>query len=509
MHNPRPLDLLSLTLNEAYRPQFHFTPPEKWMNDPNGMVYYEGEYHLFYQYHPDSTVWGPMHWGHAVSTDLVNWQHLPIALAPDELGHIYSGNAVIDWENTAVFGKEALVAVYTYHDPATHQQSQAIATSNDKGRSWTKYVGNPVIPTPPNAHNFRDPKVMWYDDGEGKGHWVMALAVGNAILFYTSPNLKEWQPSGSFGFGYGATAAVWETPDLFKLPIDNGSESRWVLTASIGDGAAAGGSGMQYFVGDFDGQTFTSENGKDTVLWVDFGADFYAAQSWNDMPNIGQPNGRFIWLAWMSNWRYANTIPTSTWRGSMTIPRELSLTETEDGIRLVQTAVSELTQLRNIQYAWQDLTINAETVPLSMARGAALEIIAEIETPTEADSLGIRVRVGDDEATTIGYAPKSQTIFVDRTHAGQADFDDDFAAIHVAHLKPMDGVLRLHIFVDSSSVEVFANGGLVSFTEQIFPNVDSLGVELFAEGTAVTVRNLEIYKLNPANFYVPPGSSES
>lgn len=496
MHNTRVQNLPTVALDEAYRPQYHFSPPEKWLNDPNGMVYYEGEYHLFYQCYPEDTVWGPMHWGHAVSTDLVNWQHLPIALAPDELGYIYSGSAVIDWHNTAGFGKEAMVAAYTYFDPTNAHQSQAIAFSTDKGRTWNKFVGNPVIPTPPNVGNFRDPKVLWYDDGNGNGHWVMVLAAGNAVLFYTSPNLKDWELSGSFGYGYSATSGVWETPDLFKLLVDDGPETRWVLAAGIGDNAPAGGSGEQYFIGNFDGETFASENYKETVLWADFGADFYAAQSWSDVPK-----NRRIWLAWMNNWHYATTIPTSTWRGSMTIPRELGLTETDEGIQLVQTAVSELTHLRSIQYTWQDLTINNTTLPLSMMRGETLEIVAELEAPVAADSLGIRVRVGDSEATTIGYKPKQQTLYVDRSRAGQADFNDTFASNHVTQLKPDNGLIRLHIFVDRSSIELFANNGLVVFSEKIFPKGESVGVELFAEGTAVTFHNLDIYELNAAKFF--------
>ncbi len=494
MRNFRPQFMPTLALNETYRPQYHFTPPEKWLNDPNGMVYYDGEYHLFFQYNPYDTIWGPMHWGHAVSTNLVNWQHLPIALTPDELGAIYSGSAVIDWKNTAGFGKETMIALYTYHNDNA-QQSQAIAYSHDRGRTWTKYKGNPVIPTPPNVQNFRDPKVMWYEESNGGGHWVMALAAGGAILFFTSPNLKDWEPSGSFGFGFGSTSGFWETPDLFELQVDGGPETRWVLAVGSGNNAPAGGGGLQYFVGDFNGHVFTSENPKDFVLWGDYGADFYAGQSWNETPD-----GRRIWLGWMSNWQYAQTLPTSTWRGSMTIPRDLRLTRTDEGVRLVQTAVSELTQLRDIQYTWENLTLTNETRPLSMAKGETLEIIAEIDVPTEAYNLGIRVRVGKEEATTIGYLSKSDTLFVDRTHAGRADFNEQFAAIHTAPLTLPNGVLKLHIFVDRSSVEVFANDGIVTFSERIFPGNQSVGIELFAEETAVTFRRINIYELNAAKF---------
>lgn len=488
--------------DEAFRPQFHFSPPENWLNDPNGLVYYDGEYHLFFQYYPDDIIWGPMHWGHAVSKDLVNWQHLPIALAPDELGYIYSGSAVIDWNNTAGFGEEAMVAIFTYHAPETEDQSQGIAYSNNEGRTWTKYEGNPVIPTPLNIRDFRDPKVMWFENKEGSGHWVMLLGAGSAILFYTSPDLKSWEPSGNFGFGYGSTSGLWETPDLFELPVDDGLETRWVLTVGLSNHAPAGGSGLQYFVGSFDGQTFTSENPKDAVLWGDYGADFYAGQSWNNAPD-----GRHIWLGWMNNWHYAATIPTSTWRGSMTIPRELRLRRTDEGIRLVQTAVSELTQLRKTQYTWENLTITDEIYPLSMVQSETVEIVATIELPIEANGFGICVRVGNGEATAIGYAPKSNTLFVDRTHAGESDFNEQFAAIHTAPLKITGGLLKLHIFVDRSSVEVFAQDGLITFSERIFPSEQSVGIELFAQKTAVTFRKIDVYELNAAKFTAPSGTS--
>lgn len=486
-----------MPLNEPFRPQYHFTPPQMWMNDPNGLVFYKGEYHLFYQYHPDDTVWGPMHWGHAVSTDLVNWTHLPIALYPDEIGTIFSGSAVIDWHNTAGFGEEALVAIFTHNDDG--RQSQSLAYSIDKGRTWTKYSGNPVIEPPHNIRNFRDPKVFWYEQTTGDGHWVMSIAAGNIILFYTSPDLKVWEPSGGFGLTYGATCGVWETPDLFELPVDGGPETRWVLTVGIGACAPAGGSGVQYFVGDFDGQTFTSEEAEDIVLWADFGADFYAPQSWSDAPD-----GRRIWLGWMNNWVYAQTIPTSTWRGATTIPRELSLSQTPAGIRLRQQPVTELQQLRAQSWSWQDETITAaDHELLNEVTGETLELIAEFQYDiAAADRFGFRLRVGEDEFTTIGYAIKSQTLYVDRTTSGQTVFNESFARIHTAALEPSStDTIRLHLFIDRSSIELFGNDGLVTFTEQIFPAEASTTVELFAEGGSVTLNLLEIYKLEAAEFY--------
>ena len=476
--------------DEPFRPQYHFSPSTGWMNDPNGLVYYDGEYHLFYQYNPDDIVWGPMHWGHAVSTDLVHWEHLPIALYPDEVGNIFSGSAVIDWENTAGFGKEAMVAVFTHEHNG--RQMQSLAYSTDKGRTFTKYEGNPVIEPPNNLRNFRDPKVFWYEK-DGAGHWVMLVAAGNIILFYNSPDLKTWEPVGGFGLGYGATCGVWETPDLFNLSVDGGPESRWLLSVAIGGCAPAGGTGVQYFVGDFDGAKYTSENPKETVLWADYGADFYAPQGWNEAPD-----DRHIWAAWMNNWSYAQDIPTSTWRGALTLPRELALTKTTRGVRLVQKPVPELDKLRGRHWEWENETIASVNDLLAGVSGETLEIIAEFEVSQtmDADRLGLHVRTENDQyTTTIGYVPKQEKLFVDRTHSGNVEFNPAFSGIHLADLEPVNDRIRLHVFVDRSSVEVLVNDGLVSLTEQVFPDATSVGVEVFSEGGDTALKRLDIYEL--------------
>lgn len=480
---------------EPYRPAYHFTPPSAWMNDPNGLVFFQGEYHLFYQHNPSDTVWGPMHWGHAVSTDLVNWQHLPIALYPDDVGAIFSGSAVVDWNNTSGFGKEAIVAIFT-HEKAGRQM-QSLAYSIDGGRTWTKYGSNPVIVPPASFKNFRDPKVIWYDEGGGSGHWVMAVAAGNVILFYTSPNLKDWILTGSFGLDYGSKAGVWETPDLFKLPVDGGPEARSVLTVGLGGGAPARGTGVQYFIGNFDGKVFTSENPEKTILWADYGADFYAAQGWNDIPD-----GRSLWIGWMNNWNYAQEIPTSTWRGATTLPRELALLTTPQGIRLVQQPVPELRSLRDKHWSWRDQDVAPGTNLLAEVTGETLEIVADFQLGQDATDrrVGFRVRVGASEQTTIGYTTEYSTLFVDRTQPGQTAFKPGFAAVHSAEMHPSGDAIRLQIFVDRSSVEVFGNGGQVVFTEQIFPNATSQGVELFVEGGEVRLSALDIYRLKPATF---------
>ncbi|RME99284.1 MAG: glycoside hydrolase family 32 protein, partial [Bacteroidetes bacterium] len=301
------------TYQEAHRPQFHFSPPTMWMNDPNGMVFFEGEYHLFYQYYPDSTVWGPMHWGHAVSKDLLHWEHLPIALAPDEHGYIFSGSAVVDWENSSGFGVDELpplVAIFTYHDPIAERegrddfQTQGIAYSNDRGRSWVKYDGNPVLPNP-GIRDFRDPKVIWDTESQ---RWIMVLAAGDHIRFYASKDLKHWRYLSSFGQRLGAHGGVWECPDLFPMKVEGSGDQRWVLLVSINPGAPNGGSGTQYFVGRFEDDRFKLDaefaynlnRMQDSVkaVWLDYGRDNYAGVTWSDIPF---ELDRRIFIGWMSN----------------------------------------------------------------------------------------------------------------------------------------------------------------------------------------------------------------
>ncbi len=472
---------------EPYRPSFHFSPRQGWLNDPNGLVYYKGEYHLFFQYHPDSTVWGPMHWGHAVSKNLLHWEELPIALYPDDLGTIFSGSAVIDWQNTAGFGKEAMVAIFTHNVPGLQQQS--IAYSTDKGRSWTKYEGNPVLPPPNRAlRDFRDPKVFWYGS-QAEGHWVMAVAAGSSILFFTSPDLKTWESSGGFGL-QGATCGVWETPDLFELKLDNSAESRWVLTVGIGGCAPAGGSGQQYFVGQFDGQTFTNENDKKQVLWADYGADFYAGQSWSDVES------RRIWIGWMNNWAYAQALPTGIFRGSMNLPRELSLRQTPEGIRLVQNPIKELESLRTQLRHWENLQISEGQNLLEGISGESFEIRLEFQVDPLIDKITLNLRVGDKTKTTLGYSMKARKLFFGRAESGLTEFHKDFSLNHMADLAPQeDGTIKLNIILDKASVEIFANDGLVVMSEQIFPIEGANELELFAQGGSLTLKSLSVYAL--------------
>lgn len=473
---------------DSDRPAFHFTPPANWMNDPNGLVYHNGEYHLFYQYHPGSTVWGPMHWGHAVSHDLVHWQHLPIALHPDEHGMIFSGSAVVDVSNAAGFGANALIAIFTCHKD--HVESQHLAYSNDDGRTWTKYAGNPVLPAQDSYRDFRDPKVFWRAD-----HWVMCLAAGRQILFYISKDLKQWERSGTFGDGSGASEGVWETPDLFELSIDNSDEKHWVLTTGVWNGAIAGGSGTQYFIGHFDGRTFTSERSEEAVLWMDHGADFYAPQSWNN-----EAYGRRLLVGWLSNWQYAKTVPASTWRGAFSLIREVSLTKLTDEVHLLQRPIPEMQRLRAEHFEWREKTIPPNTNLLADLRGDRLEILAAFQWDENVCRFGVRVRVGRAEQTTISYDVNGQKLCVDRSQSGQVDFHERFAAVHSAPLVPLDGLIRLHIFIDASSLEVFANDGRLAFCEAIFPSQQSQGLELFVEGGTIFLHSLDVFYLDPARF---------
>jgi fructan beta-fructosidase len=426
---------------EAHRPHFHFTPPAKWMNDPNGMVYYEGEYHLFYQHYPDSTVWGPMHWGHAISTDLVHWEHLPIALYPDSLGYIFSGSAVVDWKNTSGLGEKGappLIVIFTHHDPVGEKggkndfQYQSIAYSNDKGRTWTKYEGNPVVPNP-GIRDFRDPKVIW---DEGSEQWVMVFAAGDHVKFYRSPNLKDWEYLSDFGREWGSHAGVWECPDLFPMKIEGTDEVKWVLLLSINPGGPNGGSATQYFVGHFDGQSFVLDEEfaervkpispeSEKAVWLDWGRDNYAGVTWSDAPD-----NRRLFMGWMSNWDYAQVVPTEAWRSAMTLPRELRLKRTEGQFQLETKPVKELQALRGKQFTIEPKKLSGElnlTEQLDFSP-ATSEMILELELHDyTAVDVSIVLSNTQGESYRIGLDAAHSRFYSDRTKAGDASFSTAFA----------------------------------------------------------------------------------
>ncbi|WP_440998506.1 glycoside hydrolase family 32 protein [Fodinibius sp. SL11] len=482
-----------IAYDELYRPQFHFTPAQNWINDPNGLVYHDGEYHLFYQYNPFGDQWGHMSWGHAVSTDLMHWEELDVALQEEDGIMIFSGSAVVDKQNTSGLGAEEnppMVAIYTgHHDSEENpKQDQRIAYSTDNGRSWTKYEGNPVIDE--EMENFRDPKVIWHEETE---KWIMVVALPTEykVRFYSSDNLIDWKMESEFGPA-GGTGGIWECPDLFKLPVDgHDGESRWVLQVDMNPGAVAGGSGGQYFVGDFDGSEFTeSEETKGETLWVDYGKDFYAVQSYSNIPD-----GRRIWLAWMNNWNYAGEIPTNPWRGAMTIPRKVGLMSTDEGPRLTQKTVDELNTIAGEAQQFENITISDGLFTDENLEGTTYKIEAEIQL-NDAERVGFNLRKGDEEQTVVGYDVRAEELFVDRRNSGEVSFHEDFAAeIQTAPLRLNKNILTLEILVDRSSVEVFSGKGDRSITNRIFPSESSNGIEIFSEGGAAEVVNLGFREL--------------
>ena len=465
---------------EKYRPQYHLSPETGNMSDPNGMVYFEGEYHQFYQ--------NSGQWGHAVSRDLIHWEHLPVALARDSLGEIWSGSAVVDTKDTSGFfgGKAGLVAIFTHFKGGL--QSQSIAYSTDKGRTWTKYDGNPVIPNP-GLKDFRDPKVIWHEQTKS---WVMVVSVDNRVQFYTSPDLKTWKLASEFGSDQGSHAAVWECPDLFELPVEGTKTKKWVLAVSIGSNNTTKGSTAQYFVGTFDGHTFKNDNPASDVLWTDYGKDFYAAVSYSDIP---AKDGRRIWLGWMSNWRYPFAMPTGAWKGNMSIPRELRLRNIPDqGLRLIQEPIQELQKLRGKEVMVEKQQLTAAGNPFDSLKGTAYELNSEL-TVQPNSLIEFQLRKGTDQATKVSYDAEAEKLTIDRTNSGINSFEKGFAEQMSAPLKLKDGKLKLRFFVDEGSLEVFANDGEAVVSSLIFPDSTSNRLELAASKGSVTLDKAQFYPM--------------
>ena len=481
---------------EPYRPQFHFSPSESWMNDPNGMVYYEGEYHLFYQYYPDSTVWGPMHWGHAISTDLVHWEHQPIALYPDSLGWIFSGSAVVDWENTSGLGTKnnpPLVAIYTYHSMEVEKtgrddfQTQGIAYSLDKGRSWTKYAGNPVLRNP-GMRDFRDPKVMWY---EREQKWIMTLAVKDHISFYSSPDLIHWGFESDFGDGLGAHGGVWECPDLFPLEEGSSGEQKWVLLVSINSGGPNGGSGTQYFIGDFDGKAFhLSEKfafaGPGEVVWLDYGTDNYAGVTWSDIPS---DDNRRIFIGWMSNWQYAQVVPTHPWRSAMTLPRELRLVQRHGVFELQSLPVEEVNQLYGKTASLSAIPVGDSIVFTDSLGFKATQVMLDLDLDLKgAGSFEIHFFNSMGERVSLNYSEQDRLYYFDREDSGITDFKDGFGKVHQAPYMLENEKVNIKIWKDISAMEVFVDGGRLVLTEVFFPQIPFDQVSITAPGKVMIDR---------------------
>ena len=451
-------DTFDTSNREKFRPTYHFSPLYGWMNDPNGMVYKDGEYHLFYQYNPYGSKWGNMNWGHAISKDLVNWEHRPVAIAPDAFGTIFSGSAVIDHHNTAGFGAGAIV----------------------------KYENNPVLVS--EARDFRDPKVFWY---EGTKRWIMVLAVGQEMQIFSSPNLKDWTFESRFGEGQGAHGGVWECPDLFELPVEGTNDKKWVLLCNLNPGGPFGGSATQYFVGSFNGKEFVNEFPSKTK-WMDWGKDHYATVTWSDAPD-----NRRIAIAWMSNWQYANDVPTSQYRSPNSVPRDLSLF-TVDGETYLQSAPSpELLALRDASKK-RSFKVNGTRTIKEMIPGndGAYEIELTIENQ-RADVIGFRLYNDKGEEVDMQYDMTEKKFSMDRRKSGDVGFNENFPMLTWTAIESGKDELKLRLFVDKSSVEAFGNGGRFVMTNQVFPSEPYNHINFYSKGGAYKVDSFVVHKLKP------------
>ena len=433
---------------KAYRPTYHFSPAWGWMNDPNGMVYKDGEWHLFYQYNPYGSFWGNMHWGHAVSKDLVNWEHLGIAIAPDDLGTIFSGSAIVDKENTAGFGKDAIVAMYTSDGI---NQTQSIAYSNDNGRTFTKYPGNPVIVG--EVPDFRDPKLFW--DAQSK-QWKVILAAGQEVQFWSSDNLKKWTYDSSFGLSYGNHNGVWECPDLIRLPFEG--KDKYVLLLNINPGGPFGGSATQYFVGSYDGKTFKCDDLPTVTRWMDYGKDHYAAVTWSNAPD-----NRTVAIAWMSNWQYANSVPTTQFRSANSVPRDLSLIRKGKEVLLKSTPSPEVEALRGTPESFQ-----LSTAPVQLFESAtkAYELVIRFNLARKEEATFV-LSNETGEQVVMSYDATAQTFSMDRRGSGNVKFSKSFAAVTLAPTR-VGGKMELRLLVDSASIEAF--GEDFCMTNLVFPS---------------------------------------
>ena len=480
------------TYRERWRPQYHFTPAKNFMNDPNGLVYYKGEYHLFYQHNPQGTRWGHMSWGHAVSQDMLRWKHLPLAIPERPEYMIYSGSAVIDWNNSSGLCKEkrgdrsCMIAIFTAASGDTWQR-QHLAYSNDRGRTWTEYEGNPVADL--KLPNFRDPKVFWYDPQK---NWVMVAVVAEdrKVVVLDSKDLKKFVVRSEFTVR-NEPKRQWECPDLFELPVEGSNERKWVMIVNINPGAPAGGTGTKYYIGDFDGERFKASSGVDSTLWADFGKDFYATQTFAEMP---KGDTRRVWLGWISNWQYANDEPTTPWKGMQSIPRELKLRRYADGLRLVQIPVRELASLES-EIVSASGTLSAINSKLRSAKVSRSARITGTLRPGAATQIGLRLLKSGGEETIVGFDAPEKTVYVDRTLSGEKGFSKDFAGVHSAPVENAKEV-KLDIFIDQTSLEIFVNDGERVLSERVFPlQQEDFKLELFATGGKAGDQSVRITRM--------------
>lgn len=479
-------DSFDMTNKEMFRPVYHHTPVYGWMNDPNGMFYKDGVYHLYFQYNPYGSVWGNMHWGHSTSTDLMHWNFEGCVIVPDAWGAIFSGSCVVDHNNTAGFGKGAVVAFYTSAKatPWGDVQSQSMAYSLDNGKTFTKYEGNPILTS--SEKDFRDPKVFWYAPGK---HWVMMLAVGQHMEIYSSVNLKEWKKESEFGAMQGAHGGVWECPDLVEIPVEGTREKKWVLICNLNPGGPFGGSAAQYFVGSFDGKKFVNESPTQTK-WMDWGKDNYATVTWNNAPD-----GRCIALGWMSNWQYANNVPTRQYRSANTLARDLTLYREGQELYLKSTPSSEVKKARGKKVSIPSFKVSEkhEMVNLFEEKQGAYEVEIVIQN-TGASKIAFCLLNDKGEKVSMYYDLNRKQFVMDRSESGTVDFSKDFPAVTVAPVN-VDKELTLRLFVDRSSIEAFGEDGKFVMTNLVFPSQPYVKMCFEADKNGYAVKSLNVYKL--------------
>lgn len=504
------VDTFNTANTDYYRPVYHHTPLYGWMNDANGLVYKDGEYHLYFQYNPYGSKWGNMHWGHSVSKDLIHWDHLDPAIARDTLGHIFSGSTVIDKNNSAGYGKDAMIAFYTSASDE-HGQIQCMAYSTDNGRTYTKYEKNPILTPFDGLKDFRDPKVFWYEPAQ---KWYMIVSADKNMRFYSSTDLKNWEYLSQFGEGYGVQPNQFECPDLIQLPVDGDkNKMKWVMIVNINPGCPFGGSATEYFVGDFDGKEFHCDTDKSVTKWLDFGKDHYATVCFS---NLGE---RVVAVPWMSNWQYANVTPIHQYRGANALPRELSLYTKDGEIYMAANAVKETEGLRKGTTDVNDFVMTDEHLvsPLATGQEGACELEMDI-TPNKAQTVGFQLMNDKGEKTDIYLDLKAGRLVMDRTQSGLVAFgeksephaketDDhrktesvnyvnDFALGTWAPLSLCEGkTYHLNVFVDKCSVEIFVDGGRIAMTNLVFPTVPYNALRFYTQGGEAEVKNLKVHQL--------------
>jgi len=477
-------DTFDTANTEKFRPAYHHTPAYGWMNDPNGMFYKDGVYHLYFQHNPYGSTWGNMNWGHSYSTDLVHWTYAGDAITPDAWGTVFSGSAVVDKDNSAGFGRNAIVAFYTSAKPTPwgDAQMQSIAYSTDDGKTFEKYPGNPVITS--TEKDFRDPHVFRH---EATGRWIMILAAGQEMRIYSSANLKDWTYESSFGKEYGSHAGVWECPDLFELPVEGTSEKKWVLVCNINPGGPFGGSATQYFTGTFDGHKFTCDTKPEVTKWMDYGKDHYAAVSFDNAPD-----GRRVMIAWMSNWQYANQVPTVQFRSANAIARDVYLFRDKGVDYVGSRPVAEMTALRGDAVVSKKATLGELSVKKMFKTPSGAYEIDLAMAPQDGATVKLMLSNQKGEYVTVVYDGNMGTLSFDRRQGGDNKFSELFPAVTTA---PVHGKLTsLRVFVDKSSVEVFGNDGRAVMTNLVFPSEPYNSLTLGSD-KKTAVSSLKVYPL--------------